>query len=106
MTNREAIEVLKEVRANFEMNGWDEQKSAIDMAISALEAHDGKKKTNIKRLPCTCGRKWLEKWWSNEEGNKGWFYKCPCCGKRSKIVKEKCRLNEAWNEMVLLNRAE
>ena len=98
MTNIEAIAILKHLRDDLHLQSKD-YIDCFDMAISALEKQAKEKKANIKRLPCTCGRKQLEQWWSSEEGNEGWFYKCPVCGLRSRVVK-KCRLNEAWNEAV------
>ena len=48
MTGDEAIEILKEIRANCEFNQYDEQRDAVIMAISALEKQVGKNPIGIK----------------------------------------------------------
>lgn len=100
MTNREAIEILTD-RArladylNSELvDGIDIM--AVNMAIAALEKQE--QKTTEKRLPCSCGRKRLETWWSWD--NDSWYLKCPVCGKKSSPVKKKSDLNTAWNNAV------
>ena len=53
-----------------------------------------------KRLPCVCGRKQLDIWWSAEIGNKGPFLKCPNCGRTSPASEKQIKLNETWNKMI------
>ena len=68
-------------------------KTLADAKIERLESAKAKKKRPPKRLPCTCGRKRLELWWSNE----GWFLKCPNCGRESKPERYQSHVNSAWN---------
>lgn len=68
-------------------------KALADAKIERLERAKSKKKRPPKRLPCTCGRKRLELWWSNE----GWFLKCPNCGRESKPERYQSHVNSVWN---------
>ena len=65
--------------------------------IERLESAKAKKKRPPKRLPCTCGRKQLDLWWSSNPSDEGWFLKCPNCGRQSQPEKFKCYVNSAWN---------
>ena len=53
-----------------------------------------------QRVPCICGRKQLEVWWSGEIGNEGPFIKCPNCGRKSPVSESRNKLNETWNKMI------
>lgn len=74
MTNTEAIELLKKVKAL----AMSDQKEAFDMAISALEKQEAKKPhrnyDNYSAMWCQCG------WYLGfvRDGNKY----CPNCGQR------------------------
>lgn len=68
-------------------------KALADEKIERLENAKSKKKRPPKRLPCTCGRKKLELWWSNE----GWFLKCPNCGRESQPERYQSHVNSVWN---------
>ena len=72
-------------------------KALADEKIERLESAKAKKKRPPKRLPCTCGRKQLDLWWSSNPGDEGWFLKCPNCGRQSQPEKFKCHVNSAWN---------
>ena len=73
-------------------------KALADAKIERLESTKIKKKRPPKRLPCTCGRKRLELWWSSNPSNKGWFLKCPNCGRQSQPERYKSHVNSAWND--------
>lgn len=68
-------------------------KALSDAKIEKLESAKAKKKRPPKRLPCTCGRKRLELWWSKD----GWFLKCPNCGRESQPERYQSHVNSAWN---------
>lgn len=72
-------------------------KALADEKIERSESAKAKKKRPPKRLPCTCGRKQLDLWWSSNPGDEGWFLKCPNCGRQSQPEKFKCHVNSAWN---------
>lgn len=72
-------------------------KALADAKIERLESAKAKKKRPPKRLPCVCGRKRLELWWSNNPIDRGWFLKCPNCGRQSQPERYKSRLNSVWN---------
>ena len=73
-------------------------KALSDAKIEKLESAKVKKKRPPKRLPCTCGRKRLELWWSSNPNDKGWFLKCPNCGRQSQPERYQSRVNFAWNK--------
>lgn len=73
-------------------------KALSDAKIEKLESTKTKKKKPPKRLPCTCGRKRLELWWSSNPNDKGWFLKCPNCGRQSQPERYQSRVNFAWNK--------
>lgn len=73
-------------------------KALADAKIERLESTKIKKKRPPKRLPCTCGRKRLELWWSSNPSDKGWFLKCPNCGRQSQPERYKSHVNSAWND--------
>lgn len=68
-------------------------KALSDAKIEKLESAKAKKKRPPKRLPCTCGRKRLELWWSKD----GWFLECPNCGRKSQPERYQSHVNSAWN---------
>lgn len=68
-------------------------KELADAKIERLENAKSKKKRPPKRLPCTCGRKKLELWWSKD----GWFLKCPNCGRESQPERYQSHVNSVWN---------
>lgn len=68
MLINEAIEILKEIRANCEFNQYDEQRDAVIMAIAALEKLEGKKPKDTKFAYGKLGD------WGIKAGN------CPVCG--------------------------
>lgn len=72
-------------------------KALADAKIERLESAKAKKKRPPKRLPCTCGRKQLELWWSSNPSDKGWFLKCPNCGRQSQPERYKSHVNFVWN---------
>ena len=72
-------------------------KALADAKIERLESAKAKKKRPPKRLPCVCGRKRLELWWSNNPIDKGWFLKCPNCGRQSQPERYKSHVNSVWN---------
>ena len=72
-------------------------KAIADAKIERLESAKTKKKRPPKRIPCTCGRKQLELWWSNEGSNEGWFLKCPNCGRESQPERYQSHVNSVWN---------
>lgn len=76
-------------------------KALSDAKIEKLESAKAKKKRPPKRLPCTCGRKRLELWWSSNPNDKGWFLKCPNCGRQSQPERYQSRVNFAWNKEIL-----
>lgn len=73
-------------------------KALADAKIERLESAKAKKKRPPKRLPCTCGRKRLELWWSSAPSDRGWFLKCPNCGRRSQPEIYKSHVNSVWND--------
>lgn len=73
-------------------------KALSDAKIEKLESAKAKKKRPPKRLPCTCGRKRFELWWSSNPNDKGWFLKCPNCGRQSQPERYQSRVNFAWNK--------
>lgn len=72
-------------------------KALADAKIERLESAKAKKERPPKRLPCTCGRKQLQLWWSNNPIDKGWFLKCPNCGRQSQPERYKSHVNSVWN---------
>ena len=72
-------------------------KALADAKIERLESAKAKKKRPPKRLPCVCGRKRLELWWSSNPIDKGWFLKCPNCGRQSQPERYKSHVNSVWN---------
>lgn len=78
----------------------DEAADAIEellTLIERLESAKAKKKRPPKRFPCTCGRKQLDLWWSDNPSGKGWFLKCPNCGRESQPERYMINVNSAWN---------
>ena len=73
-------------------------KALADAKIERLESEKTKKKRPPKRHPCTCGRKRLELWWSSDPSERGWFLKCPNCGRKSQPERYKSHVNSAWND--------
>lgn len=76
-------------------------KALADAKIERLESAKAKKKSSPKRLPCTCGRKRLELWWSSNPSDKGWFLKCPNCGRQSQPERYQSHVNSTWNKEIL-----
>ena len=72
-------------------------KALADAKIERLESAKAKKKRPPKRLPCNCGRKRLELWWSSDPSDRGWFLKCPNCGRQSQPERYKSHINSVWN---------
>ena len=53
-----------------------------------------KKTKYIKFLPCRCGKKYPEVWFTYN----GVFYQCPKCGARSKVGKTEREARINWNK--------
>ena len=87
-TMREAADAIEELLM---------LKALADSKIERLESAKAKKKRPPKRFPCTCGRKQLDLWWSSNPSDKGWFLKCPNCGRQSQPERYKSHVNSVWN---------
>lgn len=55
-----------------------------------------KKRQYVKLLPCTCGRKRLEMWYTPQ----GALFRCPSCGKHSEPANLEMKARENWNRLI------
>lgn len=77
---------------------WYPTVSLLKEAAEAIKILSKKKerKPTVKRLPCTCGRKQLDTWYTPN----GYYLRCSNCGNQTEIIPHQCNLNAAWNTMI------